>query len=313
MELRLLEYFMMVCEELHFTRAAERLGISQPTLSHQIRVLESRLNTQLFHRIGKKVYLSQSGKILFEHTKLVFYELTQATSEIKELQGLLRGTLAIGCAGSHLLTSAAMSFHSRHPDIELSILDLTSKETIAGLLSNKLDIGVIFKAFIGQHFEFVPLFNEELLLVVDRHHPLANTQQIELKDLQRIPLSLLPTKYLIRQFVDKYCHDAGFELHPKMELSSLESLHQIVSLKTTATILTKSYLATTQDPTISSISIENPTPQQSIGVVYRKNSFLDKGMHAFVTHLIQYYTENKSAMQSNHSISPSIKNHRQHL
>ncbi|GJM81170.1 hypothetical protein HMSSN139_36660 [Paenibacillus sp. HMSSN-139] len=71
MEHRLLEYFIAVGEDLHFTRAAERLGISQPTLSHQIRLLEQELGTALISRIGKKNYLTQAGSILLEHARRV--------------------------------------------------------------------------------------------------------------------------------------------------------------------------------------------------------------------------------------------------
>src|SRR4051812_37770212 len=104
MEIQLLEYFMAICESLHFTKAAEKLRISQPTLSHQIKLLEDRLGTPLFERVGKKVFITQAGKCLLEHSERIFFELDQVDIKIKEIRGLQRGKLTIGCSGTHLLT-----------------------------------------------------------------------------------------------------------------------------------------------------------------------------------------------------------------
>src|SRR4051794_39819780 len=134
MEHRLLEYFIAVCEELHFTKAAVKLGISQPTLSQQIQLLEHRVGSPLFHRIGKKTYITEAGQVLLKHSVKVFHELDQAQMAINELRGLQRGRLRIGCSGNHLLTSTILSFHRLYPNIELSVTELATAETKAGLL-----------------------------------------------------------------------------------------------------------------------------------------------------------------------------------
>src|SRR4051794_11976840 len=108
---RLLVYFLAVCEELHFTKAAEKLGISQPTLSQQIRLLEDRVGSPLFQRIGKKIYVTEAGEILRKHSRNIFHELEQAQMAMNELQGMQRGRLRIGCSGNHLLTATIMTFH----------------------------------------------------------------------------------------------------------------------------------------------------------------------------------------------------------
>ena len=93
MELKQLEYFIAVCQEQHFTRAAEKLGIAQPSLSQQIRLLEHEIGTPLFDRIGKRTVITEAGKALLHHSYNVFHELSQAKAAISELQGLQRGTL----------------------------------------------------------------------------------------------------------------------------------------------------------------------------------------------------------------------------
>ncbi len=95
-ELRHLRYFLAVAEAAHFTRAAEAIYVSQPTLSQQIKQLEADLGTTLFDRIGKRVMLTEAGKILQAHAQRIFTELEQAQQAIQELEGLQRGELAVG-------------------------------------------------------------------------------------------------------------------------------------------------------------------------------------------------------------------------
>ncbi|MGV2487897.1 UNVERIFIED_CONTAM: LysR family transcriptional regulator, partial [Bacillus mycoides] len=95
-ELRQLEYFLAVSKELHFTKAAEKLNISQPSLSQQIRALEHEVGMPLFDRIGKKISLTEAGRVLLSHSKTIFHEVEQARSAIQDLNGLHHGSLTIG-------------------------------------------------------------------------------------------------------------------------------------------------------------------------------------------------------------------------
>ena len=282
MEFRLLEYFMTVCETLHFTKAAEKLRISQPTLSHQIKILESQVGSALFERVGKKVFITQAGECLLEHAERAFFELQQAQIRINEIRGLQRGELTIGCSGSHLLTSTVISFSRKYPKIGLSIKELTTKETMDEILHHRLDLGIIFIDSLNNQLDSTPLFIEELLLVVSVDDPLATLSSIDLASLQTIPLTLLPKKYLIRQLIDQSCKNLDFELHPNIELTNLGALHQMVSKNHFATILPKSYVVGINDPSIRCIPIVGPIPRRTVGVVYQKNAFLD----TTITHLL---------------------------
>src|SRR5690625_1058016 len=144
MEIRLLKYFLYVAEELHFTKAAEKLGISQPTLSHQIRLLESQLDTVLFDRNGKRVELTKSGQILVEHAKRIIYEIDKAKTNIKEIEKTEFAELKVGTSGNHLVYSTLLSFNKTYPNIKVSIFDVKMEETIQNILNASFDLGVIF-------------------------------------------------------------------------------------------------------------------------------------------------------------------------
>lgn len=287
MEHRLLEYFLAVCEELHFTNAARKLGISQPTLSHQIRLLEEEVGIPLFHRVGKKNHLTEAGHILRTHSLSIFHELNQAKTEISELKGLKRGHLRIGCSGIHLLTSTIISFHQQYPGIQLSVKELATEETTEGLLSNDLDLGVVFMPIQDEQLESTPLCHEQLVLVISSKHELTSRDSIRLDMLQHLPVILLPRKFLVRQIVDSACADIGITLTPLLELSTLESLWQMTAQQLGMTILPKSYALSITDPRIHYLHIVDPTPHQTVGVVHRKNTNTGSN-RAFIHHLQQH-------------------------
>lgn len=287
MDFRVLEYFLAVCEELHFTKAAERLGISQPTLSQQIRQLEDRLGTPLFRRIGKKNYLTEAGDILRNHALRVFYELEQAQIKMNEIKGLQRGKLRIGCSGNHLLTTSIVSFHKKYPNISLSVIELATEETKHGLLNNELDIGVVFLPLDDVHLVSYPLYTEELSLAISSAHPLANENSIPFNALQNLSLILFPEKFLARQMIVTYGEKLGIILTPILELSTMDSMLQMVRLNIGVTILPKSYLLMNyaQDQQIKIIPITEPKPQKTVGIVYRNESIISLAMEAFINEL----------------------------
>lgn len=285
MEHRLLEYFMAVSEELHFTKAADNLGISQPTLSHQIRLLEQQLGTPLFHRSGKKIHLTQAGVILLEHTRRIFHELEQAKVGIGELSGMKRGKLRIGCSGNHLLINSIITFHRQFPGIELSVVELATEETRDKLLGNQLDLGVVFLPLKDEQLVSVPLYREELVVIAPREHPFASCDRIELAQLAQSPLVLFPPKFLARQMMEAACAEIGIRLTPVIELSTMESQCQMVANHVGVTVVPKSYTATLRDSRLVSKPIAEPSPSKSVGIVYRKDTYMDTVIQAFIEHL----------------------------
>lgn len=283
MEHRLLTYFLMVCEELHFTRAAERLSISQPTLSHQIRQLEDQLGMPLFTRIGKKVYMSEAGHILRTHALNAFHELNQAKAAIEELQGMKRGMLRIGSAGNHLLLSAIAHFHQQYPEIEISVQELATEEVMERLLTNQVDLGIVYLPLEHELLESAALFEDEVQLVVSTAHPLAERTAVPLTELRDYPLAMLQPKFLVRRFFDRYCENAGFRVKPILELSTLDALLQVAAAGVGATVLPRSYLQTVNQPAIRIISLTDPAPTRKIGLVYRKTTYVSKAMQSFIT------------------------------
>lgn len=290
MELRQLEYFIAVSKELHFSRAAERLNIAQPTLSQQIKILEDEVGIPLFDRIGKKTALTEAGKILLRHSERVFYEIEQAEAALRDLNGLQLGKLTIGslltCV-SYLLPPAIARFKHLYPNVDLSVQGLRNGDIKKGVLENGLDMGISFLPIENADIASIPLFREELSLAVPANHPLANEEVVEMAALEHVPTVLLPGNYFLRQLIDSYCAELGITLQPTLEMTTLESLTQMVSEGIGMTILPAPYLSFLNNPRIVNVRLVNPTIERTIGFIYRKDKYMCTTTKTFMDQVME--------------------------
>lgn len=290
MDLRQLEYFMTVCEELHFTKAAEKLHISQPSLSQQIKNLEFKLGVPLFDRIGRSTAITEAGKILLAHSKRVFYEIEQAEAALNDLNGLRRGSLTVGslltCV-TYLLPHTILEFKRLYPNIELSILGKRTNDIKKELLENELDLGIAFLPIEHEELESIPLLTEELALAVPVNHPLANRQEVELKEIANVSTVMLPQDFYLRNLIDTYFEIIDLKIKPTLEMSTLESLVQMIAEGVGVTILPAPYLDVIDNRHIKSVKLINPTPKREIGFVYRKNKFMCTATRKFMNQVIE--------------------------
>ncbi|RGN72306.1 LysR family transcriptional regulator [Bacillus cereus] len=287
-ELRQLKYFLAVSKELHFTKAAEKLNISQPSLSQQIRALEHELGMPLFDRIGKKISLTEAGKILLLHTKTIFREIEQARSAIQDLNGLQHGSLTIGSlltVVNYLLPPAILNFNKLYPNIELSVLGLRTGDIREKLLQNELDIGITFLPVQDKEIVSIPLYKSELTLVVPTGHTLTERSHISIVELQDYPLILLPKNFFLTELITSHCQQFDFTPKPILEISTMESLVQMVSKGMGITVLPKPYIDFLQNTNIQALKIKDPTPTIDIGLIYRKDKYMCAATRAFIEQL----------------------------
>jgi LysR family transcriptional regulator, cyn operon transcriptional activator len=289
MELRLLEYFLAVCEELHFTRAAEKLGISQPTLSHQIKLLENQLDTVLFQRSGKQIQITESGMILLEHSMSIFQKIKLAKLKINELKEMQRGKLSIGCSGNHLINSSIISFHDQFPKIELSVVDTTTEDSIEKTLTGDFDLAVTLLPVSNSKLVTIKLTESQFFVISSIENSLAQFDTIGIEQLQNLPLFLLQKNFMIRQTIDQYCKDIGTSLKPIVELSDVQSLLQMTIKNKGITILPSSYVQNIDPYRIKLIHLSNEIPKTDIGIIYPKNTFMSQPAEFFISHLVNNY------------------------
>jgi DNA-binding transcriptional LysR family regulator len=192
MELRHLRYFVAVAEELHFHRAAERLHISQPPLSQQIRALEAELGVALFERNRRRVELTPAGRSLLADARAILESTDRAADRVRRVAAGELGSLSIGFVGSAtfspVLPAILRDFRTRFPDVGLSMRELQTAEQLAALAAGRIDVGVIrgplAAAELDPGLELVVIQREQLVVAVPEAHPLAGSERLHAADLR---------------------------------------------------------------------------------------------------------------------------------
>ncbi len=293
MELRHLQYFIAVCKHLHFTKAAESLGIAQPTLSQQIQVLEQEINTPLFERVGKKVLLTEAGEILLKYSLRVFDTLEQAETDISQLKGLERGHVKIAYLGSYLAMETVVAFHQRFPNIQISVEQLSTDLIRHKLLQNELDFGVVFLPLADRELESIPLYNETLAVIASRTHAMAQQRGITLEQLREVPLILMSKKYMIRQMFDQACQEKGYDFTPIIELNEMDDLREMVEKNVGVSVLPSLYVRSVSRRIIKAIPLADVPIKRTIGIVYRKGRFMSVAALALRQEVERFFAQLK--------------------
>ena len=205
MELRHLRYFLAVADKLSFTRAADHLRVTQPTLSHQVKALEEEIGSVLFDRVGRKVYLTPSGETLREYAQQALNAINSATAAISELEGLARGTLTIGVLESFsgsLLPPLLAQFSKLYPGVHVTVRQLLTGQLEEQLDKGNLDLGIAYSPPATDNVMAEKLFDEPLVLVVGSKHPLARKRSIQMTALDGEPLMLLTAEFPSRRLLE---------------------------------------------------------------------------------------------------------------
>ncbi|MGG6311514.1 LysR family transcriptional regulator [Paenibacillus macerans] len=283
MELRQLECFKAVCQELHFTRAAEILGISQPTLSYQIKLLEDELGVPLFNRIGKKITMTPAGEILSKHSGQIFRSLAAVREELGEWRNMERGELSVAVLIGELneLVSGLLGeFHQSYPKLRIRLHG--AEDVVEPLLSEEADFAVTILPIHDERFVQLPLYEEDFYFVARRDHSLAARDQIEFDRIREENVVMFPRTHRCRQLVDAASSAKGFSLQPRIETTTIDSLLLLTRSGAGVTILSKTLLEMSDTRDLCMIPLTRPALTREVGVVYLRDKYLGAAAKAFI-------------------------------
>jgi DNA-binding transcriptional LysR family regulator len=195
MELRHFRYFIAVAEELHFSRAAERLHIAQSALSQQILSLESELGISLFYRTKRQVQLTTAGEAFLEDARSIIAQVRQATERSQRVARGEIGQLRIGFTILSLhsvLPPIFQSLRQSHPGVQLILNEMTTQAQLNALQAKQIDVGFLHPPVADNTLEIVDLKAETMWVVLPSEHPLAHRQRLSLRSLCHSPLIIHP-------------------------------------------------------------------------------------------------------------------------
>jgi DNA-binding transcriptional LysR family regulator len=236
LELRHLKYFVTVADELHFGRAAERLGISQPPLSQQIHALELRLGAKLFERKGRGISLSHAGNALLPRAKGILAQAERAAESVARSQRGELGELHLGLVSSGPFTFVVprvlARFRERLPEVRLLIHEMATSQQIDALEQGTIDVGVIRPEALPDGIRAIELFKDSLTVVMHASNPLAATRgPIHIGELAHEDFIFYQRHLGVRLYdeVIALCTKAGFSPRILYEVRELPTIIGLIS------------------------------------------------------------------------------------
>ena len=274
MEIRLLRYFTAVAETRSFTRAAETLGISQPTLSHQIRKLEADLGTMLFERGARSVTLTSAGATFKPFCDRTLKELDSGVLAIADLQGLMRGTLRMAVFHSFVnsgLGPVFAQFALLHPGVRIEARLLSRVEMERALIAGDLDLAIAYVSEDAEHIVAERLFDEELVLVVGARNTIDTGPRLPMRRLVEFPLVLLTPEFGARQFLDRFFASRRLSAKVTIEMNAVDPILAVVRHSDLATVVSEGAVGAADG--IRVVRLSDPAPRRSLAVLWRRGGY----------------------------------------
>ncbi len=273
MELRHLRYFDALAETLNFTRAAERLHVTQSTLSHQIRQLEEELGTPLFDRGGKRVRMTEAGEILRSHMTPALEKIDLGLQALRAPGQAITGRIRLGTTPSfntQMVPQCVATLLKSYPGLQVGVEELAAGQILKRLRSGHLDLAVSYPPGEGSELWFEPLYNEELRLVVAATHPLARRRKVRMVELHGVRMVLLWPQFLTRKLLDDCFAAAGAKPVEVAQLNSIAPMIELIRQTDLAGIIPES--AVGQREGLRVIPLEDPTPIRTPGMLWPKGA-----------------------------------------
>jgi DNA-binding transcriptional LysR family regulator len=231
MDFHQLRVFRAAIETGGFTRAAEQLHLSQSTVSQHIKLLEEELGCSLFLRVGKRVLVTEAGRVLLQYTERIFRDLKNAEMAVKEMNAMKRGTVRLGVGPTTLtyrLPPILGDYIHRFPQIELIVLSGNTEFLLDALRSQHLDLAIVMYAAPQPGLSITPLGQEELVVVLNSQHPLARLHALAPSDLESLRFILYEKNTAMQNLIDRYFESLGVIPHIAMEVENNEALKSLV-------------------------------------------------------------------------------------
>ncbi len=284
MDLHQLRVFHSAVATGSFTGASQALRISQSTVSQHIKHLEGELNCQLFTRVGKRVLLTESGKLLENYCEKLFADLKSVEMAIRESNGLERGHLRFGSGATTLiyqLPPVLEKFRMKYPNVELVIMTDTTDVLVEALKAQRLDLVLGMLPVSDRNLVVKPLCAEEIKIAISRQHPLAEKSTVTPEEVANLPFILYERKTVMRRLIDQFFTSIGVEPKIVMVMENIEAIKSLVGAGLGASVLPEHAVsAQGEDTRVRLISVANHPLRRHLGLVTLKSEFATAAVRA---------------------------------
>ncbi len=285
MELHQLRYFVAVAELGHFTRAAERCFVAQPSLSQQIGKLEKELGKPLFDRLGRVVRLTEAGRALYEQAVTILASVEEAKRQVADTAGEQGGVVSVGAiptVAPFLLPSVASAFQRRFRGSHVVIFEDLTAHVIDNCLRGELDVGVLALPVADTRLQVEPLFDEELLLALPAGHALTKKRRVTIDDLNGQAFILLSEMHCLGQQIVSFCNQESCSPFMVCRSAQLLTVQELVSVGHGVSLLPAMACEFDRHPQRVYRRLSGPAPTRTLAMIWHKQRYQQPPVRRFI-------------------------------
>ncbi|MFC1580982.1 LysR substrate-binding domain-containing protein [Thermodesulfobacteriota bacterium] len=270
----------------NFTMAAEKLFITQPAVTAQVKLFEEHCKLKLFKKKGRKIYLTDEGRTLYEYARQVFDYEKEIDDVLEDLHALKRGRLRLGTTKTYaryFMPFMMTSFHEAYPQVKIHLDEGSSQAMTLSLLEIRNEVAVIAKAIDHPDVHFIPFSQEELVFILSPEHPLAKKETVSFKDLKNEPIIMKEIGSGTRKLVNGLFEKKGISPNILMETSNTEFIKQLVQRGDGLSFVVREAVAAElQEGRLVTVPIEGKKIYLDVCIAYLKNQRLSPSAQAFL-------------------------------
>ena len=295
MDIRHLTYFIEVAHHRSFTKAAQALHITQPSISKMIKILEEELDVILFYRSAKQIELTDAGKALLYQSQQIVNSFQNLTSDLADVINSKKGAITIGLPpmiGAKIFPHIIFNFTTLHPQISLTLLEVGSQKVQVGIDDGSLDIGVVMLPIDETIFEMFPIINEPMMLIVHPDHILAKKPIVKLSELKDENFIVFRKSFTLHDRIINRCIESGFNPNIVFKSSHWDFIAEMVAINLGIALLPRIICQDLDPKRITIIPFAEPMIHWQLGVIWKKDRYLSFAAKEWLTFTSKHFGVN---------------------
>ncbi|MBO1205511.1 MULTISPECIES: cidABC operon transcriptional activator CidR [Staphylococcus] len=289
MDIKHMKYFVEVVNQHGMTNASKSLYIAQPTISKAIKDIEKELNMPLFDRSNRQLVLTDAGMVFYQKCKEILALYKDLPREINSLVGLETGHISIGLSAVmnmnkfiHILGE----FHQQYPNVTYNLVENGGKMIEHQLINDEIDIGITTLPVDQSIFHSLPLYQEELKLVLNQEHHLANYQKVQMAMLKDEDFILFNEDFYLNDKIIEAAKNAGYIPNTVSKISQWNFIENLLNAHLGVSILPEN-IVNLLDSNFKNITLEDPGMRWELGVIWKRDKYLSYATRQWIDFMKQ--------------------------
>lgn len=295
MDIHHLQQISQIMQFKSFTKAAEALHITQPSISKSIKNLENELTAEIFVREGKQIKLTDAGETIMKYATPILHMYDQLVAELHDLTYLDTGNIRIGMppmAGPSFFPSVIKAFQEQYPGITVKLVEEGARTIKDYIAEGSLEVGVVLLPIESEIFDYFPIIEERLKVIMPLAHPLAQRQRIELDELADDRFILFSSGFALHDRIIHECRVTGFEPRVVYESSQWDFIGEMVGAGLGIAMLPDTICRSLDPSKVRAVPLTNPIIPWQLAIAWKKEGYLPRAAKEWITFTRDMFGQN---------------------